>query len=131
MALETATLVEGEPQTVHAQIKRGDGTYLLQSQVQDVQLTIFEETADDASELVYTDTLNKTDVVFTSLQTGADWTRDANGYNFKHQINGRDVFAEGGRTYRAEYRIRVDNAADEYELVWLVVRIKVKGVASQ
>lgn len=46
-------------------------------------------------------------VLLTSLETGAIWTRDAQGYNFRHTLGVSidPAFTLAGRRYLLEYRL--------------------------
>lgn len=46
-------------------------------------------------------------VLLVSLETGAIWTRDAIGYNFRHTlgVSTQPAFATAGRRYLLEYRL--------------------------
>lgn len=48
------------------------------------------------------------DVLFDTLQTGDPWTVDAEGYNFRHEIDvgANDGFPVAGRDYQVRYELQ-------------------------
>jgi len=51
--------------------------------------------------------LTKTACVYDTLQTGAPWTKDSTGFNFKHviDVSTNPAFAIAGRSYRVQVTI--------------------------
>lgn len=123
--IATGTVFEGENAVVLARLVAADGSALTVSSFQDaVVLTVWDVTADSPPSQVYTVTLAKGDVLFSSLQTDGYWTIDGTGYNFRHTVTAASAFPKGGRTYRCEYKLTgIDNAE-----IWVVAEVRTQGV---
>jgi hypothetical protein len=75
-----------------ARIRSIDGTYLQQSTLTSIVLTVYD--SDDLTTVVYTVTLTVSSVVYNTLQAydGILWTIDHTGYNFKYRVAGASAF---------------------------------------
>jgi len=123
----TGTVFEGESAVNLARLVAADGSALNQSSFQDsVALKVFDVTADTPPSEVWTTTLAKGDVVFSTLQTDGYWTIDGIGYNFRHTVPAASAFPKGGRTYRCEYTLTgIDNAK-----IRVVTEIRTEAILS-
>lgn len=74
------------------------GLYLLEDQEPDARTPVAGHEGVD---------LTVDNVLLASLQTGAPWTRDAVGYNFRHtlEVAAAEAFTIAGRSHLLEYRL--------------------------
>lgn len=63
-------------------------------------------------------TLTKTDVVFDTLQTGAPWTYDTTGYNFRFTLPGTRR-PTGGKWHRVEVTF-TPSSGEAFPIVWII-----------
>lgn len=99
---------EGADATVVARIVTADGTDLQQADLtgtsgQEIAYSVFDLDGDTPGTAIATGTLNKTAVVFDTLQTDGWWNNeDEFGYNFRHTIANTEL-PGGGHRARIEY----------------------------
>lgn len=77
------------------------GAYMLQADIQSIDLKVFEQ--GKPGTVIDTQTLTVSQVVFDTLQTDARWTKDATGYNFRYQTLVTQL-PDGGKTYVFEFK---------------------------
>lgn len=98
-----------------------DNAAINQASIASITLTVVDEKTDEAAEAV---SLDVSDVIYDTLQTGGPWTKDSDGYNFRY-----DALAsqrpEGGRTYRYEFKLTPASG----EPFWVVFRIETKTLS--
>lgn len=103
-------VLEGADPTVSIHIETADGTDLQQgdngeSSGTEIDFTIYDLSGDTPGTAITTGTLDKTAVIFDTLQTDGYWNNvDVFGYNFRHTITASDL-PGGGKTARVEYKI--------------------------
>lgn len=103
-------VVEGADATVVARVPTADGTSLVQgdngeSTGTEVDYTIYDLDGDTPGTPITTGTLDKTAVVFDTLQTDGWWdSTDEDGYNFRHTISASDLPGDAHRA-KVEYSI--------------------------
>ena len=96
---------EGVSPTVMARWQGSTGGNLLQANVASIAYQVRDLNLSSTAGAVASSTgLTVASVIFDALQTDNRWTKDATGYNFRHTL-GSSVFATGGHTYRAEYKL--------------------------
>lgn len=95
-----------------ARVVGADGSNITQSDISSGVYSIYllDDQDADGRTVVANHTaasLTIADVIFDTLQTDAIWTKDNEGYNFKHTIDiSNDVaFAIAGRRYLVEYTL--------------------------
>lgn len=93
------------PFTFLARVTGFSGSILDPANVTDIEYEVIDTVTD---EIVEGDDLLASAVMFDTLQTDGRWTLDSIGYNFRHLMDGA-AFPVGGRRYRVEYTIHVDD----------------------
>ena len=99
-----------------ARILGVDGEALVQSSVETITYGVWPI---DSSESTQTNTLNKTSVIFNSLQTG-DWDtlKDPTGYNFRWDVPG-SLFRAEAKSYMVRIAILGTTAAGSHTVYLL------------
>lgn len=98
-----------------------DNAAINQASIASITLTVVDEKTGEAQDPI---TLDVSDVVFDTLQTGAPWDKDADGYNFRYDSLAAQR-PEGGRTYRFAFQF----APVIGEPFWVVFRIETKTLS--
>jgi len=102
-----------------ARRRKADNTYIVQSDVDEITLSIFDVTDSDEGELIdgSPTTLSKTSVIKDTLQTDSRWTdtKDSTGYN----VIVSTIVPSAGRYYRIELLIDL-TGAEQHKIGWLV-----------
>lgn len=80
-----STITKGTTPILLARILNSSGQYLVQDNVQDISLEIFEYRSEKV--LVHRSVVNKASSIFNSLVVDNLWKVDGLGYNFKHIPN--------------------------------------------
>jgi hypothetical protein len=95
-----------------ARIVDSDGENIEQASVSAIEYSVYELDPcrpDNLTVVTGHDgvTLDVSDVVFDTLQTGGLWTVDETGYNFRHEIDvtGSEAFPKAGTHYQVRYEI--------------------------
>ena len=95
-----------------ARVVNADGQNLNQSSVSTIRYTVFEVTTNDPSGLVAVTGHNNVlltagAVVYDTLQTDLNWTADALGYNFRHEldVSTSEAFPDAGKVYQVRYEL--------------------------
>jgi len=105
---------EGQNVSVYAQVKKSTNAWVTQSDVETVTLSVYYLSGSTPGTVLYTTTVDPTDVVYDTLQIDAGWVTDTTGYNFLHAITvSRDIFGEGGGVYRVEYALHLTDEDEE------------------
>lgn len=106
------TVFQDATATFLARVEDSAGTNLTQAAVASLLYTVSRVGGDGASEVETvlgheSIALDKTAVVFDTLQTDAQWTVDATGYNFRHEmdVSQYEAFPEAGETYQVRYEV--------------------------
>lgn len=107
---ETIRTAEGLPVTRRHQLFKEDGAAVVQADVYDITVRVFDLSSSTPSTATVEYPLVITDVVFDTMQTGSDWTVDTTGYNFKGTLDG-SWFPKGGRVYRVEITTNITSGA--------------------
>ena len=119
---------EGCAVTIRAQVRDASGALILRADVQTVQLAVYDTA--DPTEPVWEQDLGVIETVPTAVQPGPEWWTDGVGYTFAHTIDvSEDVFFEGGRTYRVEYRLAL--ATSPANAAWVKAEIATRPVFSR
>jgi hypothetical protein len=84
-----------------------DGNVLTQSGVTAIEYQIFP--LDSTTAHVTATPLTVADVIFDTLQTDPAWTKDATGYNFRHDI-AETVLTDPASDYSVEYKFTLASA---------------------
>ena len=86
-----------------ARVAGNDGTYITQSDIGSIALSVFDISGDEPVAVTGFNgkALTVAEIVFDSLQNGSRWARDATGYNFRHLLPAEAVPNAGN--YRVEY----------------------------
>lgn len=95
------------------------GSYITQAAISNVDLAVFDLSADDPTVEIYSEALTVSSVVYDTLQTDGVWTYSI-GYNFKHIISST-AFPTGSHVYVLEYVFTPASGQP--------FRIQMKGVA--
>lgn len=108
--IETEELLEGKNIWTKARVLGEDNVPLLQADVTDYSLQVFDLNSDASETPVYQfSSTSASSVVFNTLQLDSSWTKDDVGYNFKHEV-AYDAWAQqGGHTYVLEYELETDD----------------------
>jgi hypothetical protein len=99
---------EGCNPVVVARIPTADGTNLVRDDLngssgQEIEYSIYDLDGDTPGTAIHTGTLNKTAVIFDTLQTDGYWdSEDEFGYNFRHMVTSSQLAGDGHRS-RIEY----------------------------
>lgn len=99
----TIHINEREPFAFTERVQHRDGTDVIREDVHRVSLRVF----DGDTQVLAVDDISVQDSVFDTLQLNGEWTRDSQGFNFKHQFHYAttyQTFTRGGKVYRLEYR---------------------------
>lgn len=109
--------------SIFARIVDKDGTAAVQADIESVTFFTDDGTTTSAGE-----SLTVANVVFDTLQTDAIWTRDALGFNFRHDVDD-DVITDESLTYTLSYKLVYDNGFVDYISVTITPRNPHRGVA--
>ena len=95
-----------------ARVVNAFGQDLNQASVSTIEYTIYELTTDDPSGLSAVTghsgvSLTVGDVIYDTLQDDESWTVDAEGYNFRHEIDvsTNEAFPDAGKVYQVRYEL--------------------------
>lgn len=106
------TVFQNATATFMARVESNAGSILDQDSVASLEYSIykidFEESAASWSIVGHENVLlDKTAVVFNTLQNDVTWTVDETGYNFRHEIDVRqhEAFPEAGCIYQMRYEL--------------------------
>ncbi len=112
-----------------ARVVDADGWPILRSDLAAIQysVSLLDDNAPDAEQPVSGHQDQPLDIaatVFDTLQLDATWTADAQGYNFRHdlQIADHPAFAFAGLTYRVRYELTPNVGAP------IVVRFRLRCI---
>ncbi len=98
---------EGTHVTLLGRARTEDNSLLVQADVDNIVLRVFERPVDSPAAEVFSETLTVADVVFDSMQTDARWRGDSVGYNFRYTITAPQLVAQGGVATRYEVTINL------------------------
>ena len=106
------TVFQQATATFMARVEDSVGALLVQAGVSSVRYTISKIIPDEPEQLSTIAghenvVLDKTVVVYDTLQTDATWTADAVGYNFRHEVDVSqyEAFPQAGDVYQVRYEI--------------------------
>ncbi len=102
-----AHVPEGTHVTLLGRVREADNSLLVQADVDNIVLRVFERPVDSPAAEVFSETLTVADVVFDSMQTDARWRGDSVGYNFRYTITAPQLVAKGGVATRYEVTINL------------------------
>jgi hypothetical protein len=95
-----------------ARLVNAAGENLNQASVSSIEYTIYELTTDDPSGLAAVTghtgvALTVGNVIYDTLQDDDSWTVDAEGYNFRHEldVSTNEAFADAGKVYQVRYEL--------------------------
>jgi hypothetical protein len=83
---------------VMSRVKNVDGDNVTQASISSITCKIYNRLT---GELVGTESLTVSSVVFNTLQTDDPWDEDSTGYNFRYTVSG-SYFPDNDVTYRVE-----------------------------
>jgi len=89
----SAEIDEHEHVTLMDRVVLNDGTYMTQSDVTSITVSVVGREG-----IEHENTLDKTAVVFDTLQTDGYWNADRLGYNLRYTLDTENIMA-GGRQY--------------------------------
>lgn len=95
-----AAMFEDSSSTFMCRMLASDGSAAQQADVTSIAYSVYDRTG---GAVVISGTLTVSSVVFDTLQTGAPWTLDSTGYNFKATL-AATAYPTGGRLYRVEFK---------------------------
>jgi len=131
MSIRTIRIFEGEPFAFTERVKHQNGDDVLPLEVATITLRAYDFSRGDSREPVgCDDSIAPLSTMFTPLQLDGLWTRDDEGYNFRHDLtawSSPEYFSGGGKTYRLEYRFGMK--AGGHRLV--LGRVQVSGFLSE
>lgn len=70
-----------------------------------VPMKVFDMSSATPDTAVYSTSLTVSNIIFTALQTDGYWTRDSEGYSFRHMVDATLFTMNGGKRYRVCYLI--------------------------
>lgn len=108
---DSVCVARGDTPALLARIEGRDGndsSPIVQSDVSSIRYTVVD--LDDGDRESVGGTLNKTDVIFNTLQTGAIWTVDDVGFNFLHELPAEAIDQDDHR-FVAEYTVELTSGA--------------------
>jgi hypothetical protein len=112
--------MEDSAKSFMARLQDIDGNNIQQADVTSISLTITDLTAGTTS----TPAVAKANVIFDALQTGDEWTTDATGYNFRHDVSHTE-FPSSDRYYLLEYAFDMVAADVDFTIAFRHQVIKV------
>jgi len=123
------TVFKNGSATFLARVVKADGSLVTQADLSAAKysVSLLDDQDPDAQTAVpghQQAALSVSEVIYDTLQTGAIWTRDSIGYNFKHvlDVSGQQAFAIAGRSYRVLYELTPTSGQV------LVVRFRVHAI---
>lgn len=106
------TVFQNATATLMARVEDSSGTEIDQAAVSAIKYTISRVSADETQPTSAVAghenvVLDKTVVIFDTLQTDSTWTVDAVGYNFRHEIDvsQHEAFSQAGLVYQVRYEV--------------------------
>lgn len=105
--IHKVVVMEDTSATFMCRMLASDGSAAQQADVSSIAYSVYDRTG---GSVVTSGTLTVSSVVFDTLQTGAPWTYDSTGYNFKTTL-ATTAFPTGGRLYRVEFKWTFSDSA--------------------
>lgn len=99
-----------------ARVIAANGAYITQAGTLSISCAVYDLHSVTPNVAIATPTVTVASSVFDTLQTGLDWTRDATGYNFRHQL-ADTTFATGNHVYQVEYTF-VPTSGDDARAIY-------------
>ena len=107
-----ATVFRNATALFMARVENASGQAIIKTSLASIYYSVYEverEDPDSLSVLAGHDNvaLNVNDVVFDTLQTDDAWTVDAEGYNFRHEldVSANEAFPKAGAIYQVRYEL--------------------------
>lgn len=97
-----ANVNEGSGADYLARVRIWDASNAQQADITTITYATYDLDSDAPESAVGSGSLTVSNVIFDTLQTGAEWTRDSTGYNFKHSLAPSDL-PNGGHRFRVVY----------------------------
>lgn len=107
MATITGTVVESSSFSVMARI-HASGANITQADVTSIEYQIYPHNSTTAH--TGATALTVSSVIFDTLQTDARWTKDATGYNFRHDV-AATVLTDPATEYEVEYKFTMADSS--------------------
>lgn len=123
MSCEAQVVYEDSAFAILARVHH-NGVNVLQATVAALEYQIFY--ADSAVAHTTATSLTVASAVFDTLQTDGRWTRDATGYNLRHDV-AASVLVDPTRDYEFEYKFTMSDGA---EVRWTAPVIRLKAIKS-
>jgi len=122
--LITGVVWERSGVSLMARIVGQDAQNITQSALVSISFKIFDLAVPEAAKS--SGTLTVSSVVFNTLQTDTRWTKDATGYNFRHDV-GATAFSGGTKDWRIEYLFTPSGGAAPF---WVVFELHAHRIYS-
>lgn len=119
--IEKAIVWEDGGATCMARVTGQDAANITKASITSIGYSAFDSEATGAA--VDTAALTVASVVFDSLQTDARWTKDAPGYNFRHEVPA-SALTTGNHTYIIEYMFTPATG----EVFWVLFSLRAQAV---
>jgi len=133
--IPTKDVYEGEGVTNFARVTVGStGLDLLNAQTTSITLNVYDISSSNTTPTTVVDAVGAltplTTYLFDTLKTTTDdaaYTRDDDGYNFKHTYDGTTSLDEGGKLFLMEYKFVLISLPDKF----VYFRVKTLSAWSQ
>lgn len=122
-----------------AHLQGVDAVDTVQADVSNITVTVYKngvQAAQDTNVSVTTGNPGSAAVIFNTLQTGAEWDEDSDGYNFRFHWQSQTGLVpfpagttmEGGDRVRIEHKITT--TAAKGGIMWVITDLRVRAVSS-
>lgn len=92
-----------------ARLRSSSGSLLTQATTSSITCIVHDMTLDGQTTII-TPTITVASVIYDTLQTGTQWTKDSTGYNFKYDI-AATAFPSAGHIYVTQFKVTPSSGA--------------------